>query len=203
MSLDSHMSNPDEPTKNNHAGSAATKATPTIDVEKPTLGLGFGVSVITRRWKREDLLKRGSLITRGLALLFSFLSFIIMASNKHGGWNFDDYEEYRYLLAIAILSTLYTGGQALRHLNCIWKGKQIFGQRISALVDFLADQMMAYLLISSTSSAISLTNRMREVGDDSFTDSSAAAICMSFFAFLSLALTAMVSGFKFSTQSYI
>ncbi|XWS67312.1 hypothetical protein CRYUN_Cryun05aG0276500 [Craigia yunnanensis] len=198
------MSKLDEPTMNNHAGSPATTATPTTDVENPTHGVGFGVSVITRQWKREELLKRGSLIARGLAFLFSFLSFIIMASNNHGDWkNFDNYEEYRYLLAIAILSILYTGGQALRHVNAIWKGKQILEQRISAMVDFLGDQLVAYLLISSASSAIPLTNMMREEQDNIFTDSSASAISMSFFAFLSLALSAMVSGYKLSTQSYI
>ncbi|XWS60017.1 hypothetical protein CRYUN_Cryun08bG0172200 [Craigia yunnanensis] len=198
------MSNHDEPTKINHLGSPATTATPATNVENPTPGVAFGVSPITRRWKREDLLKRGSLIARGSALLFSLLSFIIMASNKHGDWkNFDKYEEYRYLLAIAILSTLYTGVQALRHVNEIWKGKQMFEQRISAIVDFLGDQVVAYLLISSASSAIPLTNRMREGQDNIFTDSSASAISMSFFAFLSLALSAMVSGYKLSTQSYI
>ncbi|XP_022744898.1 CASP-like protein 4B1 [Durio zibethinus] len=198
------MSKPYEPTTNYHSGSPATTATPTTDVENPTPGVGLGVSEITRRWKREDLLKRGSLIARGLALFFSLLSFIIMGSNKHGDWkNFDKYEEYRYLLAIAILSTLYTGGQALRHVNAIWNGKWIFEQRISAMVDFLGDQVVAYLLISSASSAIPLTNRMREGQDNIFTDSSASAISMSFFAFLSLALSAVVSGYKLSTQSYI
>ncbi|XWS43903.1 hypothetical protein CRYUN_Cryun16bG0144600 [Craigia yunnanensis] len=73
---------------------------------------------------KGDLLKRGSLIARGSALLFSLLSFIIMVSNKHGDWKiFDKYEECRYLLAIAILSTMYTGIQALRHVNDIWKGE--------------------------------------------------------------------------------
>ncbi|XVE76634.1 hypothetical protein DITRI_Ditri12bG0189200 [Diplodiscus trichospermus] len=198
------MSNPEELTKNNHSGSPATTATPTTDVENPKPGLGFGVSAITRRWKREDLLKKGSLVARGLALVFSLLSLVIMASNKHGGWkDFDKYEEYRYLLAIAILSTLYTGGQAFRHVNAIWKEQQIFEQRISAMVDFLGDQVVAYLLISSASAAIPMTNRMREGQDNIFTDSLASAISMSFFAFVSLALSAMVSGYKLSTQSYI
>ncbi|WRX22812.1 Casparian strip membrane protein domain - like 10 [Theobroma cacao] len=202
--FDSHMSNPDEPTKNNHAGSPVPAETPTADVENPTPAAGFGVSAITRRWKREDLLKRGSLVARGLALLFSLLSFIIMASNKHGDRkNFDNYEEYRYLLAIAILSTLYTGVQALRHVHEISTGKQIFERRISAMVDFLGDQVVAYLLISSASAAIPMTNRMREGQDNIFTDSSASAISMSVFAFLSLALSAMVSGYNLSTQSYI
>ncbi|MFQ6623345.1 hypothetical protein Gotur_002094 [Gossypium turneri] len=164
------MSNPVEPTKIDDAGSNSNVETPTP-----------AVSAINRRWKREDLLNKGSLFLRGLAFFFSLLSFIIMASNKHGGWkNFDRYSEYRYLVAIAALSILYTGGQAWRQL-----------------------QMVAYLLISSTSAAIPLTNNMREGQDNIFTDASASALSMSFFAFLSLALSAMVSGYKLSTQSYI
>lgn len=90
------MSNPDKQTNNNAAASPPTTAAPTTDVENPTPGVGFGASAITRRWKREDLLNRGSVIARGLALLFSLLSFIIMASNKHGDWkNFDRYDEYK------------------------------------------------------------------------------------------------------------
>lgn len=55
-----------------------------------------GIGGILRRWKREDLIKRGSLGLRGIALLFCLISFIIMASNKHGDWReFDKYEEYR------------------------------------------------------------------------------------------------------------
>lgn len=53
-------------------------------------------SAITQRWKRDDTIKKASPITRGLALLFSLLAFVIMVSNKHGpGRNFDEYEEYR------------------------------------------------------------------------------------------------------------
>lgn len=61
-----------------------------------TAGTGFGVAGIIRRWKRDDLLRRGSLALRGLALVFSLLAFIIMATNKHGDWkDFDKYEEFR------------------------------------------------------------------------------------------------------------
>lgn len=54
------------------------------------------VSEIVRRLKREDLVKRGSLILHGLALIFSLIAFIVMATNTHGDWkDFDRYEEYR------------------------------------------------------------------------------------------------------------
>ncbi|KAH0932864.1 hypothetical protein HID58_009981 [Brassica napus] len=93
-------------------------------------------SAITQRWKREDSIKKASPITRGLALLFSILAFVIMVSNKHGpGRNFDEYEEYRF----------------------------------------------------------------REGQDNIFTDSAASAITMAVLAFVSLALSALFSGYKLST----
>ncbi|CAJ1809332.1 unnamed protein product [Sphenostylis stenocarpa] len=165
---------------------------------------GGGIGIILRRWKREDLMKRGSLALRGISLLFSLISFIVMASNKHGDWReFDKYEEYRYLLAIAILSSMYTGAQVFRQMHEFSTAKQLLKPRMAAMIDFFGDQITSYLLISSASSAVPLTNRMREGADNIFTDASAAAISMSIFAFLSLAVSAVISGYKLSTQPYI
>lgn len=64
------------------------KSTPTIGVE---------TAAIIKRKKREDTLKKSSLVLRWLCFIFSFLAFVLMASNRHGmGLNFEDYEEYRY-----------------------------------------------------------------------------------------------------------
>ncbi|GAV76900.1 DUF588 domain-containing protein [Cephalotus follicularis] len=199
------MSNYEDPTlkkdPESHLPPQATEPSappPPADVET-----GFGVSAITRRWRREDFLKRGSLALRGVALVFSLLAFIIMASNKHGDWkDFDKYEEYRYVLAIAILSTLYTGGQVLRHVHELSTGKQMIPRRTSAIVDFVGDQILAYLLISAASSAVPLTNGMRENNDNIFTDSSSTAIAMEFLAFLTLGLSALIAGYKLSIQSH-
>ncbi|CAI9768405.1 unnamed protein product [Fraxinus pennsylvanica] len=199
------MTIPDEPTSKTVAESSQSAATPANgDLENQTLGRGTGVSNIVRRWKREDLLKRGSLGLRGFGLLFSLLAFIIMASNKHGDWKeFDKYEEYRYVLAIAILSSLYTGLQILRQVQELSTGREMISPKNMLVVDFFGDQIVAYLLISAASSAVPLTNRMREGADNIFTDSSASAISMEFFAFILLALSAMISGYKLSNQSYI
>lgn len=51
----------------------------------------------------------------------------------------------RYLLAIAILSTLYTGGQVLRHIHELSTGKFLLQQRTSAMVDFFGDQVRVFL----------------------------------------------------------
>ncbi|KAJ0028445.1 hypothetical protein Pint_34979 [Pistacia integerrima] len=210
------MSNSDD---KNYVASAPV-APPAMDVEgqtpTPETASGFGVSAITRRWKREDFLKRGSLALRGVALLFSLIAFITMASNKHGDWkDFDKYEEFRYVLAIAVLSTLYTGGQALRHVHEISTSKQLLQPRTSALLDFfrrsetlveddkIEELIVAYLLISAASAAVPMTNRMREGADNIFTDSCAASISMEFLAFIALALSALISGYKLTTQSQI
>lgn len=93
--------------KTQHVGSTplnptTATATPPADVENQTgttAGTGFGIAGILRRWKREDLLKRGYLALRVLAFLFSLLAFIIMASNKHADWKkFNRFEEYRFFV---------------------------------------------------------------------------------------------------------
>ncbi|XP_058729003.1 CASP-like protein 4B1 [Vicia villosa] len=166
---------------------------------RPPSGVGDG---ILQRWKREDSLKRGSLGLRGVALFFSLVSFLLMASNNHGKWqHFDMFQEYRYLLAVTIFSSLYTGGQVYRQIHELSTGNNMFRPTTAALIDFLGDQVMAYMLISSASTAIPVTDRMREGGDTLFTDSSAATITMAFFAFFFLALSAIISGYKLSAQS--
>ncbi|GAU13884.1 hypothetical protein TSUD_262110 [Trifolium subterraneum] len=167
--------------------------------EPPTGDSSVG---ILQRWKMEDSLKRYSLGLRGVALFFSLISFLLMASNNHGDWeNFDSYQEYRYLLAVSIFTSLYTGGQVYRQIHELSTGDNIFRPTMAAVIDFLGDQGIAYLLISSASTAIPLTDRMRESGDTVFTDSSSATIAMAFFSFTFLALSAIISGYKLSSYT--
>ncbi|QHN87378.1 CASP-like protein [Arachis hypogaea] len=200
------MSNFEE---NNSAPKIHVEAPPITDPENsgnhqtppPAASSNDGVVAgILRRWKREELVKKGALPLRVAALIFSLISFLVMAFNKHGDWrDFDKYDEYRYLLAIAILSSLYNGGILFLKV----KGKQLLQPRMAAIIYFAGDQITAYLLLSSASSAIPITNRMRENSDNIFTDSSSTAICMSIFAFICFAVSALISGFKLSTQPYI
>lgn len=173
------------------------------------------------------------------------------------------------MLAIGILSSLYTGAQIFRQIHELSTGKQLIKPSLATIIDFFGDQVchvihfymvlhfcnmtmilrivrvslnflkinalvrlksvqivikwlsfclvavfeccnvflvlqiMAYFLISSASSAIPMTNRMREGADNIFTDASSTAISMSIFAFLCLAASALISGYKLSAQSYI
>ncbi|KAL1804609.1 hypothetical protein ACET3Z_027677 [Daucus carota] len=164
---------------------------------------------IRRSWRREDLYKNASLALHVMGLLFSFLALIIMATNKHDGATFVDFDEYSYLLAVAVISTVYTGGQVYLQVHELATGVQTFSRKKLTLCSFIGDQIAAYLLISAGSAAVPITNSLRELEDDYssggslFTDSSSAAIAMAFIAFLFLALSALVSGYKLSRQSYI
>lgn len=87
------MSNPEGTSPKDPAPSAQAAADAPLPAGRAA---GFGVSSIMRRWRRDGLLRRGSLASRGLALLFSLLAFVITVTNRHGGWkDFDKYEEFR------------------------------------------------------------------------------------------------------------
>ncbi|MCL7036963.1 hypothetical protein MKW94_001601, partial [Papaver nudicaule] len=100
--------------------------------------------------------------------------------------------------------TLYVDFQVGRHVHHISIAIYLFDQRTTGLVDFFGDQIVAYLLISSASAAVPHTNCLRENANSIFTDKAAASINMAFFAFFSLAVSAMIlSGYKLFVQNYI
>ncbi|CAL9196278.1 unnamed protein product, partial [Musa hybrid cultivar] len=152
-------------------------------------------------WRGKGLLERSAVVLRPLALVFSLLAFIVCASNRHGDWkNFERYEEYRYLLAISILAFLYSVFQVSKPAYRFSTGIDLVPKNYSGIVDFAGDQVTAYLLISALSAAIPVTNSMRGGADNIFTDASCASIILAFFAFVSIALSALISGFKLSKQ---
>ncbi|KAL6630987.1 hypothetical protein ACP70R_028327 [Stipagrostis hirtigluma subsp. patula] len=193
---------------------AAGATAPDVDVEKasaagaPAQGGGEAagpgvVGAVVRRWRAQDLLDRAGSVLRAAAWALSLLAFLVMACNEHGDWKqFDRYEEYRYIVAIGLLAFVYTTLQLVRH-GVRLTGGQDLQAKTGLIVDFAGDQVTAYLLMSALSAAIPITNRMREGADNVFTDSSAASISMAFFAFVCLALAALVSGFKLAKQTYI
>ncbi|KAK3139056.1 hypothetical protein QOZ80_5AG0377150 [Eleusine coracana subsp. coracana] len=164
---------------------------------------GGVVASAVRRWRSLDFLDRSGSALRGGGWAFALLSFLLMACNEHGDWmQFDRYEEYRYIVAIGLLAFVYTTLQLVR-LAVRLTGGQDLELKTGLLFDFAGDQVTAYLLMSALSAAIPITNRMRQGADNVFTDSSAASISMAFLAFVCLALSALISGFKLAKQMYI
>ncbi|KAL5217144.1 hypothetical protein ABZP36_017828 [Zizania latifolia] len=187
------------------------------DVEKPaayssynggptSAGAGGGgvVDSVVARWRREDLLDKSPLALHTAAAAFAFVALVLVASNQHGDWmEFDRYQEYRYLLSIAALAFAYSLAQALRHAYRMRRGADPVSAASGRLLDFAGDQVVAYLLMSALSAATPITNRMRSAVINSFTDTTAAAISMAFFAFAALALSAVISGYRLSKQTYM
>ncbi|KAG8063738.1 hypothetical protein GUJ93_ZPchr0003g17796 [Zizania palustris] len=167
-------------------------------------GGGGVVDSVVARWRREDLLDKSPLALHTAAAAFSFVALVLVASNQHGDWmEFDRYQEYRYLLAIAALAFAYSLAQALRHAYRMRRGADPVSAASGRLLDFAGDQVVAYLLMSALSAATPITNRMRSAVINSFTDTTAAAISMAFFAFVALALSAVISGYRLSKQTYM
>ncbi|XP_052146111.1 CASP-like protein 4B2 [Oryza glaberrima] len=199
---------------------ADVAAKPPPDVEKPdnssqngapnsaaaAAGGGGGgvVDSVVARWRREDMLDKSPLALHAAAAAFAFVALVLVASNQHGDWmEFDRYQEYRYLLAIAALAFAYSLAQALRHALRMRRGVDPVPTASGRLLDFASDQVVAYLLMSALSAATPITNRMRSAVINRFTDTTAAAISMAFLAFVCLALSAIVSGYKLSKQTYM
>ncbi|PUZ66527.1 hypothetical protein GQ55_3G318700 [Panicum hallii var. hallii] len=185
-------------------GAPVPAAAPAEGGEAADGGRSAGVvGAALRRWRAQDLLERSGSALRAGAWALSLLAFLVMACNEHGDWKqFDRYEEYRYIVAVGLLAFVYTTLQLLRHAVRLTGGQDL-QPKSGLLVDFAGDQVTAYLMMSALSAAIPITNRMREGADNVFTDSSAASISMAFFAFVCLALSAIISGFKLAKQTYI
>lgn len=168
-------------------------------------GSGGGVvDSVVARWRREDMLDKSPLALHAAAAAFAFVALVLVASNQHGDWmQFDRYQEYRYLLAIAALAFVYSLAQALRHAHRMRGGADPASAPSGRIFDFVADQVVAYLLMSALSAATPITNRMRTAVVNNFTDATAAAISMAFLAFVALALAATLSGYKLSKQTYM
>ncbi|OEL26948.1 CASP-like protein 4B1 [Dichanthelium oligosanthes] len=182
---------------------------------------GGVVDSVVSRWRREDMLDKSPLALHAAAAVFAFVALVLVASNQHGDWmQFARYQEYKYLLAIAALAFLYSLAQAMRHAVRMRGGVDPVSAPSGRFLDFVGDQAsdcfqllacsysacclaVAYLLMSALSAAVPITNRMRSAVVNTFTDATAAAISMAFFAFVSLGLSAVVSGYKLSKQTYM
>ncbi|KAH9305855.1 hypothetical protein KI387_010259, partial [Taxus chinensis] len=76
-------------------------------------GVDIGTTISVLRRPKERRTRLVGLALRCTEVVFSFLSFDIMASNNQGtkGLRFDDYDEYRYSIAVAVITFVYVAAQ--------------------------------------------------------------------------------------------
>ncbi|KAL2900015.1 CASP-like protein 4B1 [Bienertia sinuspersici] len=131
---------------------------------------------------------------RACALLFSFLSFILMAFVS----DFYLYGGFSFVLGVAIVTTAYMAvqvgikGHELRTLEVV------ISPRVAVWIDFCGDQFLAYMLLSSATAGATTSVGLRNgysyatVGLELV----AASVSMSIFAFIFLAPATLFSAYR-------
>lgn len=161
---------------------------------------------ILRTAEREKMVRKAGLGFRVFGFLFSLVSFSVMAADRYQGWaldSFERYKEFRYCFSINVIGFVYSGVQALDLSRNLATGKYI-GQHQPELrryFDFTADQIIAYLLISASSSAATrIDDWQSNWGKDKFTNMASTSMSMSFLAFVALASSSLISGYALCTS---
>ncbi|KAL3529592.1 hypothetical protein ACH5RR_008914 [Cinchona calisaya] len=182
-------------------------------VEELEMGLGRGendevggeklsraaVDLILRRSKRDVMVKKSALGFRICEVVLCLIAFSVMAADKTQGWSgdsFDRYKEYRYLVAVNVVGFVYSGFQACCSAYNLATGNHVISNPPCYYFDFSMDQILAYLLMSASSSAAARVDEwVSNWGKDEFTEMASASISMSFLAFFAFALNSLICGY--------
>ncbi|CAM8910834.1 hypothetical protein QQ045_031113 [Rhodiola kirilowii] len=137
-------------------------------------------------------------------MVLCLVSFSVMAADRTEGWSgdsFDRYKEYRYCLSVTVIAFVYAGLQACSLSYLLITGKNVIKSHIRYHFEFAIDQILAYLLISASSSAATRVDDWQSNwGKDEFTIMATASVTMSFMAFSTFALSSLISGYNLCRQ---
>ncbi|KAH1111928.1 CASP-like protein 4A3 [Glycine soja] len=172
----------------------AAKAAPVIGGERRS-----------RSAATEEMVSKAALGFRLSEVVVCLISFSVMAADKTQGWSgdsFDRYKEYRYCLSVNVIGFAYSALQAC-DLTCqIATGKRLISHHLRNHFDFFMDQVLAYLLISASSSAATrVDDWISNWGKDEFTEMATASIGMAFLAFVAFAISSLISGYTLCNRS--
>lgn len=159
------------------------------------------------RSKRESIVNRLALGLRLCGFIFCLVSFAVMAANKYKGWSldsFDRYTEFRYCMSLNVIGFVYSGCQAIDLVYHLSTGKYVLQRdKLRCFFDFFSDQILAYLLISASSSAATrVDDWISNWGKDQFPTMATASVAISFLAFLSFAFSSFISGYTLCMFNY-
>ncbi|XP_020255894.1 CASP-like protein 4A2 isoform X1 [Asparagus officinalis] len=167
---------------------------------------GRGSMWVESGTSRQPTMRIAAIGLRILTLILSMISFSVMAADKTSGWDgdsFDRYREFRYCLSVNVLVFVYSLFQGYAQIHHKMMKKPIMSRPVSYFFNFFMDQILAYLLISASSSAASRNGDwVLDFGSDHFTKMIDASIAMSFLAFFALAFSSIISAYKFFSWTY-
>ncbi|CAN1334750.1 CASP-like protein 4A2 [Linum perenne] len=157
-----------------------------------------GAGSVRRRSGKKEKLRVLELCFRFGELSLCLISFSIMASDKTKGWSgdsFDRYKEYLYCLSVNVIGFAYSVLQVIDMVFYTGTGKHSI--RHHAHFNFFIDQILAYLLVSASSSAATRVDDWQSNwGKDEFTKMATASVAMSFLAFGAFAVSSIISGYN-------
>ncbi|XP_031091813.1 CASP-like protein 4A3 isoform X1 [Ipomoea triloba] len=146
---------------------------------------------------RHVRVSKAALGFRVCEVIFCLISFSVMAADKTQGWSgdsWDRYKEYRYCLALNVVGFVYSGFQGFNLSYLLATNSSSSGLRHQ--FNFVMDQILAYLLMSASSSAATrVDDWISNWGKDDFTQMASASIAMSFLAFVAFAFSSLASGY--------
>ncbi|TMW85503.1 hypothetical protein EJD97_023049 [Solanum chilense] len=159
----------------------------------------------TMRSKRELTLTRAALGFRVCEFVLCLISFSVMAADKTAGWSgdsFDRYKEYRYCVAVNAIGFAYSVFQVFDLIYNLASRKHFLSHYTRYHFDFLMDQILAYLIMSASSSAATRAyDWISNWGKDEFTEMASASIGVSFLAFIAFAFSSLISGYNFCNRN--
>ncbi|XP_061354110.1 CASP-like protein 4A3 [Gastrolobium bilobum] len=151
----------------------------------------------------KEMARKAALGFRLSEVVLCLISFSVMAADKTQGWSgdsFDRYKEYRYCLSVNVIAFVYAGFQACDLAYQLVKRRHLFNHHLRFHFDFFMDQVLAYLLISSSSSAATRVDDWQSNwGKDEFTEMASASVALAFLAFIAFAISSLVSGYNLCT----
>jgi len=169
---------------------------------------GGGGGVGSKRWLigggvpekvRRAELRRAELGFRVSAAVFCLVALSVMAADTTTGWSGDSfrrYNEYRYVLAASVVAFTYSGFQLVAEVHYIVTRRHIIQAPWRSYFNLAMDQMLAYLLLSASSAALSRNDVwMSRFGGDQFTKLINASASMAFLAFIALGLSSIISAY--------
>ncbi|XP_050225709.1 CASP-like protein 4A3 [Mercurialis annua] len=153
-----------------------------------------------RSSRGEEKMKVGELGFRISEIVLCLISFSVMAADKTQGWSgdsYDRYREYRYCLSVNVIGFVYSGFQAYDLSYHLVTGKHVIRHHLRRHFTFFMDQILAYLLISASSSAATRVDDWQSNwGKDEFTEMATASVAMALLAFIAFAVSSLISGYN-------
>uniref|UniRef100_A0A0A9FJS6 CASP-like protein n=1 Tax=Arundo donax TaxID=35708 RepID=A0A0A9FJS6_ARUDO len=166
----------------------------------PTRSVDRVVPNILSRKRRAAAMQRTALVVRGAAAALCLAALAVLAADTRKGWALDSYGRYsqfRYSEAVNVIGFVYSVFQFVALAELMRKNKHLIPYPRRDLFDFTMDQVLAYLLISSSSSATARVGDLIDNwGSDPFANMANGSIAVSFLAFLAFAICSLISAYN-------